>query len=844
MSVDVGWPLALFGLLLCPLLVIAARRSRYHASRGRLRFVTATRVLCVALVVLAVADLRIEWRTNDLSVTTVVDGSASISAPERAAIEQRLSQVRSSSPGVRFEPVVPAASANGDAELARAIGTAVATAPRDRARRILLATDGRDATGNVRRAILAARRSGVSVSILPAGASPPIDAVAVSGVEVPRLVRAGETLEVAVVLTAGAPFATTLHATVDGEPAATEQANLPEGTSTHALSITFPEDEGVHELEVRAQTSGDPLPENDRFTTRVRVLSHPRVLVVHDGEGDPSALATVLGDARLTVETATIAEVPGDAGALDRYALVVLDEIDPGDLSEEQQRAVRVFVEDLGGGLIDATGTHAVRRQPEILREIEPVRPPPAIPEPRPLELVLVIDRSSSMDGAPVARARQAGIAAVRALREDALVGVVAFSHGADYVMNPVPHEQFEDVAGYISRITAAGGTDIAAALGAANRIMGEDPRYIHHVILLSDGESDPTPALAQARALAGAGVTISAITLGPRSALMAEIARIGRGRYHVTRNPGSLPSLFVREAQYRQPPAHRQVRFNPRVDVEHPMLEGIDFESGPPLHGHTLGEAKPGASRLLATPDGNALVAHWHRGLGQVAVFTSSTTGGWANDWRGWPGFRTFWSQAAWSMLRGRAVDPLDVHVREVRGAPEMREVIVVGPTVAAEPAPVVRLARGRGSDAGEELELEASGPGMWRAVVPVDQGFLVEARMPNDPEPTAAAGADAPYPQELAVFGPDLDRLRGWAELGDGRVLADARQIVDDVRPETIRRSLRTALLAAALLFYLLGLLFLRLPDRAAASVVLPTHTQEPAPAERPAPSEREAA
>jgi hypothetical protein len=194
--------------------------------------------------------------------------------------------------------------------------------------------------------------------------------------------------------------------------------------------------------------------------------------------------------------------------------------------------------------------------------------------------------------------------------------------------------------------------------------------------------------------------------------------------------------------------------------------------------------------------------------------------------------------------MLRGRAVDPLDVHVREVRGAPEMREVIVVGPTVAAEPAPVVRLARGRGSGAGEELELEASGPGMWRAVVPVDQGFLVEARMPNDPEPTAAAGADAPYPQELAVFGPDLDRLRGWAELGDGRVLADARQIVDDVRPETIRRSLRTALLAAALLFYLLGLLFLRLPDRAAASVVLPTHTQEPAPAERPAPSEREAA
>ena len=837
MSLSLGWPLALVALMLCPLVVLLAQRSRRHASPGRSRLVTATRVACVAMIVLAIADLRLERDTDHLAVTTIVDRSASVSVAERAAIDQKLSALRSRSPGVRFDSVI---AGEDDGALARAIGTAVATAPRDRIARILVATDGRDPSPELRAAVLAARRAGAEVSMLPAGDAPAIDAVAVSELDVPRLVRAGETIDVGVVLSASGPYATRLAVAIDGEPAATETANTRTGVSTHAISITFPEEEGVHVLSVQATTAGDVLSDNDRFETRVRVLSHPRVLLVHDGEGDSPALAEVLSDADLTVEARTIAEVPDDAWAFDRYALVVLDEIDPADLAEEQQRAIRVFVEELGGGLIDATGTHAVRRQPEILRTIEPVQPPPAIPEPRPLELVLVIDRSSSMDGMPVARARQAGIAAVRALREDALVGVVGFSHGADYVMNPVPHDRFEEATGFISRMTAGGGTDIGLALASARSVMGRDDRYIHHVILLSDGESDPASALANARALAGSGVTISAITLGPRSQLMAEIARIGRGRYHVTRNAGSLPALFVREAQYRQPPAHKQVRFVPTVGDAHAMIEGIDFASGPPLYGHTLAEPKRGATKLLGTPDGNALLAHWHRGLGQVATFASSTTGGWANEWRAWPGFRTFWSQAAWSMLRGRTVDPLDVHVRAMRGSADLREVIVVAPTVESAVLPLVQITRDGETEA---LPIEPAGPGMFRAAVPLGRGFLVDARMPGEPEPTAAAGADAPYPEELARFGTDLEALRALAELGGGQLLPEADGIVENVEPRSIARPLRLVLLALALVLYLIGLLLLRLPDHRAAITIAVT----PAPTKKETSSladEREAA
>ena len=56
------------------------------------------------------------------------------------------------------------------------------------------------------------------------------------------------------------------------------------------------------------------------------------------------------------------------------YQLAVLDELLLTSLSEPQQRALRPWVEERGGGLVTITGTHGVGRDPELLREIEPIR--------------------------------------------------------------------------------------------------------------------------------------------------------------------------------------------------------------------------------------------------------------------------------------------------------------------------------------------------------------------------------------------------------------------------------------------------------------------------------------
>lgn len=819
MSVSVGWSLALWGLLAVPVLVLLTLRSRFALSRGRRWAAAVVRAVVVALVVLSVADVRLSWPTEELAVAAVIDGSPAIAPEERHALEAELGRMRDATPEVAMR-VVGARAQGAREDVATRLSAAVATMPRDRVRRVLLATDGRDPAGDLPAAIDAAHRAGVEVSVLPVGRSPAIDAVAITGLEAPRLARAAETLDVAATIHASAPRHLRLEALLDGRSVATTEVDVPEGDASRRIAVTFPEDPGVHELEVVAHADGIPL--NDRWRALVEVLPKPRVRIYHDASRPEPALARVLRESGMEVDVAAPTAAFTNVAAYDPYALVIADEIELGDLSEPQQTALRRWVEEQGGGLVTVTGAHAVRRTPRILREIEPIEPPPALPEPRPLELVIVIDRSSSMSGMPMEQARRAGVAAVRALRRDALVGAVAFSGAADRVQAPVPMDRADTVIGFIQGLDASGGTNIAAAIQAANRIMSSDPRYIHHVILVSDGESEPQAAIASAMALAGRGVSISTITIGAYSHLLAEIARIGRGRYHTTSAAG-LTSLVVSEAMYRQPPAHRQVSFRIREQTHLAMLDGVSFDDAPPMSGHALSAPRRGATTVLTATEGMPLLAHWHRGLGQVATFTSATSGGWADQLRAWPGFRTFWSSLARGMLRSRTVEPPRVAVEADPLRTDVRLVTVTSPFTAMEPAPVVRVFRGRGAP--DALELAPRGPGVWQAelpLAPATEGarFLVDARMPFDPEPTAAAGDELPYPAALRGFGPDRASLERLAAIGGGRVLDAPRGVIEQPGEAEVMRPLRTPILVAALLAYLLSLLLLRLPDRRLAS------------------------
>lgn len=829
MSISLGWPEALFALACLPLFFLFARGSRYAISRARLVRATAVRALAIVLLTLGVADARVGLPTHELAVLAIVDDRPSISETERA---QTLASLRT-----------VAARSTPDASLAIAEDRAgmtfrdrllagVARLPLDHVRRVLVATDGRDP--GLAAEVADIRRSGATVDLLSLGDDPFADDFSVAAVHIPRGVRAGERAMVEVEVVSSTARTIPLSIAIDGRPVASASHDAPVGSSIARVELALPERAGLYALDVAAvaRESGRR-GENDLYRLLFEVLPKPRVMIMR-AEGEP-LLASVLRDAGLDVDVIRPSAAPTELRGYDRYALVLTDEIELGDLGEPEQRALRGFVETMGGGWLGITGAHPVRRTPTLLRQIEPIEPPPALPEPRPLELMLIIDRSSSMSGFPMEQARRSAVSAVRALRRDSRVGAVAFSSAADRVLPPVPMEQQPTVERFIQGIHADGGTNIAAAISAANRAMSSDPRYIHHAILISDGESEPQAAIAAAMALAGRGVSISCITIGSYSQLLAEIARIGRGRYHATSASG-LQSLVVNEAMMRQPPAARQTSFTTR-EVEHlSMFDGVDLSGAPAFAGHALASTRTGASTVFSATEGMPLLAFWHRGAGKVATFTSATNGSWSDAFRQTDAFRRLFVALSRGLLRDRPVDPPRIHLERSVDDASLVDVTVVSPVAEAEPRPIVRFARAsdaeRGNRAPEALSLEMRGPGVFHTRLPIGFTLLVDARMPSDPEPTAVAGIEEPYPRALAAFGPDAARLATLAALGGGELLTAPEAVLTQPRDEEVARSLRTPLFALALLCYLLSLLMLRWPDHSVAtanSLVVPTRRDE---------------
>ena len=136
-----------------------------------------------------------------------------------------------------------------------------------------------------------------------------------------------------------------------------------------------------------------------------------------------------------------------------------------------------------------------------------------------PLNLCLVIDRSTSMQGARLQRVKEATNYIIDYLADEDYFSVVTFSDRADIVL---PAQRIMDKAiakSKVSMIHSSGGTEILQGL-----LMGLDQverwrtsQTINHVILLTDGQTygDEDECLAQASEAAERGISISIMDIG-----------------------------------------------------------------------------------------------------------------------------------------------------------------------------------------------------------------------------------------------------------------------------------------------------------------------------------------
>ncbi len=170
---------------------------------------------------------------------------------------------------------------------------------------------------------------------------------------------------------------------------------------------------------------------------------------------------------------------------------------------------------------------------------------------------VIVVDTSGSMQNPPtkISAARQATAAAIDTLRDGVAFAVVAGSHKAELVypsgerLVPATEHSRAEAKAAVAGLEPAGGTAIGKWLTLANRLFGDHPNAIRHVILLTDGKNEhKTPEQLDAALTACAGnFTCDCRGVGTNWEVseLRKIASAMLGTVDIVADPGGLEADF-----------------------------------------------------------------------------------------------------------------------------------------------------------------------------------------------------------------------------------------------------------------------------------------------------------
>jgi Ca-activated chloride channel family protein len=154
-----------------------------------------------------------------------------------------------------------------------------------------------------------------------------------------------------------------------------------------------------------------------------------------------------------------------------------------------------------------------------VLLEIEPAeKQSDSLPTP-PLNICLVLDRSTSMQGEKMDTLKATAIQLIRSLRPQDVLSIVAFSDRAEVIVPAAISLDKRKQEGSIQMIQPSGGTEIFQGLDAGLKEVRRtlDPSRVNHIILLTDGNTygDEQDCLKLAEQAASMNVGITGMGIG-----------------------------------------------------------------------------------------------------------------------------------------------------------------------------------------------------------------------------------------------------------------------------------------------------------------------------------------
>ncbi len=851
------WLLAFVPLLWLPLL--------WQPQRGALLGAVLLRSLATVLLAAALAGLSRQTilAEHKLALIAAVDVSDSISAEGRAWMREYLSRLIPRlepedefavfsfaadthlliPPGGPARVTLPAKALQtappgqgGGTNIARALERALSLYPEEAEKRLLLLTDGNETNGAARRHIALARQMGVKIFpvIPPSGQHPE---VSLEKFIVPPLVREGSAFSLRLVVRNGNDKPVRGSATIlaNDQPLTRQEVNLEPGLSVLEVPAQILQ-RGNYLLHAQVKAAPDTVEGNNHQSASLAVAGKVRALVITDNP--KTHLARALQMKEVETEFRRPEGLSTQLADLLDYNCLVFDDIGRGGITPQQMAVIEGYVRDFGGGFIMAGGLRAfgdLGYKGTAVERVLPVTFQEQRPKKKrrtPIALFLLIDRSNSMgynskvrglhDGQKMQYAQRAAIEVVNQLQDTDLAGGIAFD-SEPYVLAPLAPlaENRAELISKITRLQYGGGTDFYGALETAADQLARSRGTTRHIILITDGDSNRSPAdhFPLVATIAQRQISITTIRIGDDTVnlqLLSHMSEKTGGRFYHVEDVEALPQLLVRDTRQaireKEDEDDKPKEIKPRVGERGQILQGLD--DFPALEEYMLTKPKNGADVQLYTDvhaEHDPILATWQYGLGKVVAVTFDPSGSGSSDWIRWEGFGKFWSQAVRWAIRDETPWDYRLSVQQ-RGE---RTVLQAESYDSDEEGTLqVRLPRGTQSD---ELTLLPVAPRVYEATLPVKRqgSFPVTivkrkgGKVVNQKnEIVMVSQAPGESLDEYRQQYPNRDLLRDLAEGTGGRIDPDPNELVAQKREghKTLIHPLDNYLITAGL-FLLLG-------------------------------------
>ena len=837
----------------------------WQPQRRVMGVATVLRSLAVVVVIAALAGFSKQTILSEhkLALVAAADMSESISAEGRAWTQEYLSRLIKTleptdelsvlsfagetalvvPPGdpANVNPTVedlqkPLEGATGGTYIAKALERSLALYPEGAEKRLLLITDGNETQGRARQQIALARRMGVKIFpvIPPVGRHPEIS---LEKFITPPLVREGSAFNVRMVVRNGndKPVRGNVTVFANDQTLTRQEINLDPGLSVLEVPAQILQ-RGNYLLRAEVNAAPDTIRGNNKQSANLAVTGKIRSLVITDNV--KTHLARALQMKEVETEFRRPEGIPTQIEELLGYNCLVFDDISRGGISQQQMKVIESYVRDFGGGFLMAgglrtfgdlgyKGTTVERVLPVTFQEQRPKKK-----KRTPIALFLVIDRSNSMgynskirglhDGQKMKYAQKAALELLNQLQDSDYAGAIAFD-SEPYVLAPLGplSANRAELVEKITRLQYGGGTDFYGALETASDQLGQIRGAIRHIILLTDGDSNRSPAdhYPLVTSIAQRQISITTIRIGGDTVnlqLLSYMSDKTNGRFYHVEDVELLPQLMIKDTKQvmreKDNDDDRPKEIVPRIGERGMILQGL--YNFPALEEYMLTKPKTGADVQLYTDaykEQDPLLATWQYGLGKVVVVTFDPSGSGSSDWIRWEGYSKFWSQAVrWAIRDETPWDyRLSAQVRNDR-------TILQAESFDNDDDGVLQVRVPRGSKT-DELTLMPIAPRVYEAVMagksqgsfPVTVlkrkgGRIVNQKNEIVMVSQSAGDALAEYRQQY----PNRDLLRELAEGTGGKIDPDLNELASQKREGKRKQihPLENSLIISAL-FLLLG-------------------------------------